>query len=734
MPAILKVAVPVPLRLVFDYLPPPSVPLQNLIPGQRITVPFGPRTRTGYLLAILDDTDIDATKLKQAIAVLDDKPLQSPSDLKLLIWASRYYHHPIGEVCAAAFPVLLRKGRPATNSVDKRLVLAAPIETIRSQITARAHRQHALIDLLADHPEGLSEQQMNRLGRDWRTIARLLLKRRLIETKICIEAKQPDLRVATPDFDLNREQQHAVETIHAGLGGFQIFLLEGITGSGKTEVYFRIIQSVLAAGRQVMVLLPEITLTPQLESRFKARFNIPIAIFHSGMTEEMRKNSWLGTVRGHNPILLGTRSAVFTPLKAPGLIILDEEHDVSFKQQDGFRFSARDIAIKRAQILNIPVILGSATPSLESIHNANQGRYRHLKLPLRPGVARPPSIRVLDIRKQPLTEGLAPGLIRSIKQKLDQHEQILLFINRRGFAPTLICHHCGWVARCRRCDSNLVIHSERKQLRCHHCLSERRIPECCEACASGNLRALGLGTQRVEQLLAKIFPEASIVRIDRDSTRRKGSLDSALDDISTGKTNILIGTQMLAKGHHFPNVTLVGILDSDSGLFSTDFRTTERLAQLMVQVSGRAGRAEKPGTVIIQTRHPDHPLLDSLIKRGYPGFALDALAERKMIGLPPFSYQALIRAEGTDPDHPANFLQNIRQTAEIRDHSGIEILGPVPAPMTKRIGRYRYQLLFQCRHRGVLHGHIEELLPKLAELPGFRRVKWSLDIDPVDLF
>ncbi|MGH8550891.1 MAG: primosomal protein N' [Methylococcales bacterium] len=734
MPEILKVAVAVPLRLVFDYLPPSGVPLRDLIPGQRITIPFGPRTRTGYLLAVEEDTGIDAARLKQAIAVLDEKPLQSQSDLKLLIWASRYYHHPIGEVIAAAFPVLLRKGGSATNSADKRLVLAVPSPIIRSRIAGQAHRQHALIDVLEDHPEGLSEQQMNRLDWDWRAAARLLLKRKLIETKICVEAEQPDLRVTTSDFDLNREQQHAVDTINAGLDRFQIFLLEGITGSGKTEVYFRIIQTVLAAGRQVMVLLPEITLTPQLEARFKARFNAPIAVFHSGMSEENRKKSWLNTMRGQSPILLGTRSAVFTPLKTPGLIILDEEHDVSFKQQEGFRFSARDIAIKRAQNLNIPVILGSATPSLESIHNANQRRYRHLKLPLRTGSARPPSIRVLDIRKQPLAEGLAPGLIRSIKKKLDQHEQILLFINRRGYAPTLICHYCGGVARCRRCDSNLVVHSATKQLRCHHCLSERRIPESCEACGAEKLLALGLGTQRVEQMLVKIFPEASIVRIDRDSTRRKGSLERALDNISAGKTDILIGTQMLAKGHHFPNVTLVGILDTDSGLFSTDFRTTERLAQLIVQVAGRAGRAEKPGTVIIQTRHPDHPLLDSLIKQGYPGFASDALAERKRIGLPPFSYQALFRAEGTDPDHPATFLKNIRQTAETRNNSGIEILGPVPAPMTKRIGRYRYQLLFQARQRGALHSQLEELLPRLANVPGFRRVKWSIDIDPVDLF
>ncbi|MGH8556234.1 MAG: primosomal protein N' [Methylococcales bacterium] len=734
MPTILKVAVPVPLPLVFDYLPPPDISLQDLIPGQRISVPFGPRTRTGYLLAIEDDSDIDAARLKQAIEVLDAKPLQSRSDLKLLIWASRYYHHPIGEVIATAYPVLLRKGKSATSSGDKRFFLVAPGEKIRAQIAGQAHRQHALIDLLENHSDGLSEQQLKRLDWDWRPAARLLLKRKLIEEKFYIKMERPSPEFASPDFDLNREQQNAVDRIHAGLDSFRIFLLEGITGSGKTEVYFRIIQTVLAAGRQVMVLLPEITLTPQLEARFKARFNLPIAVFHSGLTEEIRKNSWLAMLQGRIPILLGTRSAVFTPLKSPGLIILDEEHDVSFKQREGFRFSARDIAIKRAQNLNIPVILGSATPSLESIHNANLGRYQHLRLPIRTGSAKPPAIRVLDIRKQQLAEGLAPDLVQEMKNKLSRNEQILLFLNRRGYAPTLICHHCGWVARCQRCNSNLVVHAEKMRLQCHHCLYERTLPDICDPCGSGNLLSLGFGTERIEQMLGKIFPQASIARIDRDSTRRKGSLESALDDIGSGKTDILVGTQMLAKGHHFPEVTLVGILDTDSGLFSTDFRTTERLAQLIVQVAGRAGRAEKPGTVIIQTRHPDHPLLEALIRRGYPGFAADLLAERKRIGLPPFSYQALFRAEGTDPEQPLIFLKNIRKAAETQHNSGIEILGPVPAPMAKRIGRYRFQLLLQARDRGVLHSHLEELLPRLVDLPGFRRVKWSIDIDPVDLF
>lgn len=734
MPPILKVAVPVPLRLVFDYLPPPGIALDTLIPGQRITIPFGPKILTGFLLALEEDPQIAESRLKTAIEVLDIESLQSGSDLKLLIWASRYYHHPIGEVIASAFPVLLRKGH-ATGTIGTTCYFAsAPIESMRAQTPKRAIRQRSFIDQLAKHPKGLSEQTLNQIGWDWHSAARTLLKRGWIERRSVSESEPRATTIAKPDFELNREQQHAVEQVRAGLDRFGIFLLEGITGSGKTEVYFRIIESVLETQKQILVLVPEINLTPQFEARFKSRFSLPIAVFHSGLSEEKRKNSWLQMHGGHSAILLGTRSAVFTPMQRPGLLILDEEHDSSFKQQEGFRFSARDLAIKRAQALDIPVILGSATPSLESIHNANLGRYQHLKLPIRTGSARLPSILLLDIRKQALAGGLAAGLIQEIKKTLARQEQVLLFINRRGYAPTLICHHCGEVARCDRCDSNLVIHAGKGKLCCHHCLSERSIPKNCKSCASEKLVALGHGTERVEQVLAKIFPNAAIARIDRDSTRRKGSLEQALDDIEQGKTEILVGTQMLAKGHHFPNVTLVGILDSDSGLFSTDFRATERLAQLIVQVAGRAGRAHKPGSVIIQTRHPEHPLLIALIRRGYAGFASDALAERKKIGLPPFSFQALFRAEAKDPETPLTFLKNLRDAAESVKQHGVEILGPVQAPMAKRLGRYRYQLLLQSPSRARLHQELDTLLSRMQSIAGLSRVRWSLDIDPMDLF
>jgi primosomal protein N' (replication factor Y) len=483
-----------------------------------------------------------------------------------------------------------------------------------------------------------------------------------------------------------------------------------------------------------MVLLPEISLTPQLEARFRARFSAPVAVFHSALADGERRRAWLAMQRGEAAILLGTRSAVFTPMKSPGLIVLDEEHDTSFKQQDGFRFSARDVAVMRARLLNIPVMLGSATPSLESLYNVRQGRYGLLRLPERAGGAVKPRFRVLDIRGQRLVEGISSQLAADIGEALARGEQALLFVNRRGFAPTLICHGCGWVAQCRRCDANLVIHVGEQRLRCHHCGFEQALPKTCTGCGEGELYPLGLGTERVEAALAEFFPEARVARIDRDSTRRKGRLQSLLDDIRAGRIDILIGTQMLAKGHHFPGVTLVGIIDVDAGLYSTDFRAEERTAQLIVQVAGRAGREERPGAVILQTRHPDHPLLQILVREGYSAFALAAAAEREAAVLPPYSYQALWRAEATRAEAPARFLGQL--AGLVRQHPGpsLQVLGPAPAPLARRAGRHRWQLLLQSAKRAELHGAVARLLAAAPNLDDARRVRWSIDIDPVDLY
>jgi primosomal protein N' (replication factor Y) len=518
------------------------------------------------------------------------------------------------------------------------------------------------------------------------------------------------------------------------LDRFGVFLLEGVTGSGKTEVYMQIIRMVLEKGQQVLVLLPEITLTPQLEERFRRRFAATIALSHSKLADKERQNAWLAMQQGRYSILLGTRSALFTPLKRPGLIILDEEHDSSFKQQEGFRFSARDVAVVRGKLLNIPVLLGSATPSLESLYNVSSQRYRLLQLPNRAGNAIEPVFQLLDIRNKPLQEGLSEPLLAEIRKTLQKNEQVLLFLNRRGFAPTLICHGCGWVARCSSCDANLVIHVQEQKLCCHHCGRERNLLKQCPSCCHDGLTPLGLGTERVEKILSELFPDKSIVRLDRDSIRRKGSLEDYLLQIGEGRIDIILGTQMLAKGHHFPNVTLVALLDVDSGLYSIDFHASEKLAQMIVQVAGRAGRAEKPGKVILQTRHPEHPLLTTLIRHGYNRFAGIVLAERQQALLPPYSYQALLRVESADNVKPLRFLKAVRDTAEQLGIGQTIIMGPVSAPMARRAGRYRFQLLFQNSKRSALHALLDVLVPEIERMKLTKSVRWSLDVDPVDLY
>jgi primosomal protein N' (replication factor Y) len=631
--------------------------------------------------------------------------------------------------------VALRQGKSAVVQAEKRYALTELGKATVSEQLKRSPKQKSVLEKFQHHPLGLSETELSAWNENWRPSVKQLIGKQLLEIV------RPDSRVNTAlsvirdeALQCNPQQQAAIDAVCDCLGRFGVFLLEGVTGSGKTEVYMQIIRSVLERGRQVLVLLPEITLTPQLEERFRQRFSVSIVVSHSKLTDRQRQIAWLKMQQGECSILLGTRSALFTPLKNPGLIILDEEHDASFKQQEGFRFSARDVAVVRGKMLNIPVLLGSATPSLESLHNVDQQRYRLLHLPERAGNAIEPVLQLLDIRNKKMLEGISEALITEIKKTLAKNEQVLLFLNRRGFAPTLICHGCGWVARCRRCDANLVIHRDEGLLRCHHCGQEQRLIKQCPACKTGELTPLGLGTERVEKVLAELFADKTIVRLDRDSTQRKGSLESYLKQISQGEVDIILGTQMLAKGHHFPNVTLVAILDVDSGLFSIDFHAAEKLAQMIVQVSGRAGRAEKPGKVIMQTRQPDHPLLTTLIRSGYKSFARTALAERKEASLPPYSYQALLRVQAVDVQMPQIFLHAVVELAEKLNKGHTRILGPVAAPMARRAGLYRYQLLFQSVKRPELHALLDVLMPELEKLKQAKKVRWSLDVDPVDLY
>lgn len=532
------------------------------------------------------------------------------------------------------------------------------------------------------------------------------------------------------DLDLNTEQQEAVTAVMNALGVFKVFLLDGVTGSGKTEVYLQTIAAVLARGQQILVLVPEIGLTPQTIQRFRERFSEPIVALHSRLTEKERLNAWMSVRAGQAKIIIGTRSAIFSPFANLGLIILDEEHDLSFKQQETFRYHARDLAIMRAHFLNIPIILGTATPTLETLHNAKQNRYQHLQLRERAGFAEMPEMEVLDIRKKNLEEGLSPVLIDEIKKHLENGNQVMLFLNRRGFSPILMCHACGWMAVCKRCNARMTFHKNTKRLHCHHCDVQKPIFQHCEACHGQELIMVGLGTERLEDTLEKYFPNYSIARIDRDSTTKKGSLEKLLEEIHERKHQILIGTQMLAKGHHFPHVTLVAIVEADGGFFSADFRAIERMGQLLLQVSGRAGRAGKKGKVIIQTHHPDHPLLQQLLRESYHHFANTLLKEREDALLPPYAFFALFRAEAHYADKALDFLQHIKKTAQTFAHP-IKLLGPVPANMAKRAGRHRMQLLLQSQHRPQLQQFLKTLLPEIEKIPQKQKVRWSLDVDPV---
>lgn len=732
---IFRVAIAVPVYRLFDYLAPEQLEPIHIKPGTRLEVPFGKAKKIAFLIECVQHSDIDIGKLKRIERILDEKPLLSAKDLALLHWASRYYHHPLGEVFSAAFPVALRQGKSAVIQTEKRYVLTELGKAADSGQLKRSPKQKSVLEKFQAHQKSLSEAELSAWNANWRASVKQLVEKQLLQlaaSELGIKSNEPIIK--NNALLCNPQQQAAITAVCDSLGQFDVFLLEGVTGSGKTEVYMQIIRTVLERGQQVLVLLPEITLTPQLEDRFRQRFNASIAISHSKLTDRQRACAWIAMQRGECSILLGTRSALFTPLKNPGLIILDEEHDASFKQQEGFRFSARDVAVVRGKLLNIPVLLGSATPALESLQNVENKRYRLLHLPERAGNAIAPALQLLDIRNKRMQEGLSEALIAEMRLTLAKNEQVLLFLNRRGFAPTLICHGCGWVARCRRCDANLVIHYDEGILRCHHCGQERRLIKQCPACKTGELTPLGLGTERVEKVLAELFADKVIVRLDRDSTQRKGSLEDYLQQINQGAVDIILGTQMLAKGHHFPNVTLVAILDVDSGLFSIDFHAPEKLAQMIVQVSGRAGRAEKTGRVIMQTRQPEHPLLTTLIRQGYNSFAKTALAERKEASLPPFSYQALLRVQATDAEMPQLFLQAVVELAQGHSNGHVQILGPVAAPMARRAGLYRYQLLLQSNKRPELHALLNLLMPLIEKLKPAKKVRWSLDVDPVDLF
>jgi primosomal protein N' (replication factor Y) len=731
---ILRIAVPAPLHTHFDYLAPKGIDPMTLQPGERLLVPFGRKKCCGVLLQRVTESTVEAGRLKRVLQRLDEAPLLSLEALGFLSWAADYYHHPIGEVIAAALPVRLRKGRSRMAGAGQGWRLTEAGLAAADRDLRRAPRQAVVLQQLRKQDNGrLGQTEIYARCGECRAILRTLEQKGWIEACEIAPASLPLLADGGGTPELNPAQKAAVEAVLGADGGFAPFLLDGVTGSGKTEVYLTLVRRMVEQGRQVLVLVPEIGLTPQLLERFRRRIAAPLALLHSGLSDGEREQAWLAAARGEALVVLGTRSAIFTPLPKLGLVVVDEEHDLSFKQQEGFRYSARDLALVLGQRHACPVVLGSATPSLESLNHALSGRYRHLLLPQRAGNAIPPRLDLLDIRTVPLDGGLSPTLARLVGEELQAGNQVLLFLNRRGYAPQLTCHDCGWIAQCRRCDARMTLHLGSNLLWCHHCGSQRRTDERCPECGGSKLYPVGQGTERLEEVLRRRFPDVGIARIDRDSTRRKGSLEGLLTAIRKGERSLLLGTQMLAKGHHFPGVTLVGILDVDQGLFGVDYRAAERMAQLVIQVAGRAGRAEKPGRVVIQTRHPDHPLLQILIHHGYDAFAREALTERRAAALPPFGFQALLRAEAPQEGAPRSFLEQAVAAAGPLP-AGVELWGPVPAPMERRAGRFRAHLLLQASQRSELQRLLRVWLPQLRELRSARQVRWSLDVDPQEMF
>lgn len=736
-PLYLRVAIPSPLYQLFDYLPDDGKCHSDYPVGSRVRVPFGRRQLIGIILAHSSNSTVSASQLRTIEQVLDTESLLPQSLLELAQWISDYYHHPPGDTLFNLLPNQLKKSAGSSAYTRRCWQVTTHGLALPDSALPRAPKQQALLNTLKSQPEQwLCDDQLRQAGHKVESALQLHKKglaRQSQQTYLpedCASVLQALKN--TPALNLNCEQQQALDELLSIGQRFDTLLLEGITGSGKTEVYLQAIANVLARQQQVIVLVPEIGLTPQTIERFTRRFDCKIAVFHSGLSDRERLAAWQAARTGAASIIIGTRSAVFTPLACAGLIIVDEEHDGSYKQQEGLRYSARDVAIMRGRLESIPVVLGSATPSLETLGNAMRGRYRHSLIRQRAGTATPPTIEFIDIRRLPLHEGFSDRAIQAIRQTLDNRQQAMVFINRRGFAPLLMCHDCGWQASCEHCDARLTLHQRDRQLRCHHCDSQMPLPVRCPHCLSGQLQRVGQGTERSSLALEKLFPGTSIVRIDRDTTVSRHSLSEHIDLINKDKPLIMVGTQMLAKGHHFRALQTVVMLDIDQGLYSPDFRGPEKTLQLTAQVAGRAGRAGQPGQVLIQTHLPDHPLIQAWAEQGYQGVSAELLSERELRSLPPYSYQALIRADSTASTQALQFLQTLLTSLEPLKMADVQVIGPLPAMMEKRAGRHRAQILLMAARRKSLHQTVDTVISLATAIKKPTSLRWSIDVDPQD--
>ncbi|WP_328184517.1 primosomal protein N' [Marinobacter sp. OP 3.4] len=721
MPQTVRVALNRPIRRLFDYIAPDQM---ALVPGQRVQVPFGQRHATG-LVVETDVTPPPGIDLKPVSKTLESWPALPTETLNLLTWASGYYQHPLGECLFMALPPALRKGRPAEPAEEDSWWAVADAST--EGLPGNARRQRQLLSLLQEHPRPMAWSQLRHRGY---TLPQL---KGLIEKGLVRQAEPPESAstpaTATETFPtLTDAQRIAADALPDGKD-FSATLLYGITGSGKTELYLDYLKRTLDDSAQALVLVPEINLTPQTVARFHRYFGDRIVVWHSALNDRQRLQTWLRVREGEPVILIGTRSAVLLPFTRLQTIVVDEEHDSSYKQGEGFRYSARDLAVFRARENQCPIILGSATPSLESLQNAATGKYRQVDLTERAGTASPPRLRLLDIRSRPLNGGLSRPAMDDIRTTLAAGEQVLVYINRRGFAPVLMCFDCGHIAECPHCDTHLTYHRRDRALRCHHCDYQQPAFSQCPKCAGEACQPVGQGTEQTEDVLATSFPDVPVLRIDRDSTQRKGSIQAILKQVNSGEPCILVGTQMVAKGHDFPNVTLVVVVNADGGLFSVDFRAPEQMVQTLLQVSGRAGRGEKPGRVLIQTCHSDHPLLTTIAQGDYLAMARQLLAEREQINLPPFRAMAVLRAEAPSMEAALTFLDQARNDLP---SDTLDIWGPLPATMARKAGRHRAQLVLQSSGRGGLNRTLARLCARLDQQRLPTSLRWMVDVDPLE--
>lgn len=718
-----RVALDLPLPTLFDYAVDEEM---DIAVGQFVQVPFSRKSMVGVVLECTDDSSVDSKQIRQVERVLAEVPALPDELLTLLRFCSDYYHYPLGATVLSALPARLRSSQPRQLKQPSHYQLSTAGNALELALLPKRQRiQQRILEALQHGP--LSAQQLRALSPGAPAIVKRLLEQGWVET--C----NPVIEALTfnPAHSLSAEQQQVVTAVSQAQG-YNCFLLHGITGSGKTEVYMHLMHAALRRGGQVLLLVPEINLTPQLENYFRSRFgNTELVSLHSGLNDGQRAQNWLRAQSGQARIVLGTRLAVFTPLPQLALIIVDEEHDASFKQQDGLRYSARDVAIFRANQRGVPIVLGSATPSLESYYNAHNGRYQLLRLTQRAAAeARLPDIRCINTSNVLMQHGLSEPMLQALAGRLQRREQSLLFINRRGYAPVLMCTACGWLSGCPNCASKLVLHLHDRMLRCHHCGYQQRVPQVCPSCNNADLQPVGIGTQRLESALQEYFPQARILRVDRDSTRNKGTWNAMRQQIENDAVDILIGTQMLAKGHDFPNLTLVGVLNPDSALYSSDFRAPEKLFAQLVQVAGRAGRARKPGEVLIQTAFPDHPLFSALRTHDYDSWAKTLLNERQSAGFPPFVYQVLLRAEGKEKAGVYHFLQQAQSDA-VNLGMDVEVYGVVPAAMPRRANLFLAQLLVQSGKRKSLQHFLHTWKPMLDDRPA-TKIRWSLDVDPLE--